>query len=92
VWVDVTVVVWRGIDPDQLAVRLGRGFLPAFGVDGTGALWVAWYDEAILMRRLDPASGRPTGPLHRAPAVDGGRVGRRLNRLVVGGACRRGAG
>ena len=60
----------RGLAPGEDSPFVGAGYFPSFGVDGAGELWVAWHDDGIRMRRLDPATGAPIGPARRAPAVD----------------------
>jgi RNA polymerase sigma factor (sigma-70 family) len=66
------VSVRRGLDPERQAAVLGAGYYPAFGVDGSGDLWVAWWDggDGLLIRRLDADTGAPLGRTYRAPHLD----------------------
>jgi len=99
------ITVLRGTGADQKRYELQNasvggccGFDPALGVDGSGAVWIAWYSNApklvgIVVQRLDPVTGAPIGPGQLAPGSEPD-----VNNLIshrvalackpVGGGCR----
>ncbi|MDX6645172.1 MAG: hypothetical protein QOK40_899 [Miltoncostaeaceae bacterium] len=99
------IAVLRGIGADQTRHELQSatvggccGFDPALAIDGSGAVWIAWYSNApgavgILVQRLDPVSGAPIGPAQIAPGSEPAVNNLNSHRVAlackpVGGGCR----
>ena len=99
------IAVLRGTGADQTRHELQSaaavgccGFDPALAMDGSGALWIAWYSNApgtvgIVVQRLDPVTGAPVGAPQLAPG-SAPAVNNMISHRValackpVGGGCR----
>jgi hypothetical protein len=73
-------------------------FDPALAMDGSGAVWIAWYSNipasaGIHVQRIDPASGAPLGPA-RVPSGSATAINNLISHRLalackpVGGGCR----
>jgi hypothetical protein len=99
------ITVLRGVGPGQTRHEFQSataggccGFDPALAMDGSGAIWIAWYSNiggsaGIHVQRIDPATGGPLGPAETAPGSEPAINNLTSHRVAlackpVGGGCR----